>query len=132
MQGDGGGGQWVVAECRHGLQIARDSTVGVCKGYGSEASGDLLLDLGHADIALGPVVGEGSIGASGKAQDVLSVDDETLVEVMGVGPGERSALALFFAAGFGASPSAPARGSHCSIVRCACSGAWTGAVAGAG
>ena len=100
-RGDGDGDQGVVSECRHGLEVARDSTVGVCEGYGSEAPGDLLLDLGHAYVALATIVCERSVGAPGKAQDVLSLDDEALVEVMGVGLGDRSALALFWRRDFG-------------------------------
>ena len=100
MQGDGGGDQWVVAECGHGLQIARDSTVGVCKGYGSEASGDLLLDLGHADITLASVVGERGVGAPGKAQDVLSSGRRGVRAGYGASDLATGPRWPFFAAGF--------------------------------
>ncbi len=48
----------------HGLEIAGDSAVGLGVAEGSEAAGDLLLDLGHADIALGAGVGERGVGVA--------------------------------------------------------------------
>ncbi len=53
VEGDLDDGQRVVALVGHGLEGAGDSAVGLGVTEGSEALGDCLLDLGHADIAHG-------------------------------------------------------------------------------
>ena len=60
--------------------------LGVAQGAG--ASGDLLPDLGHADFALGAVVGEGQVGVAGEAEHLVLVGGDGLVEVLGVGFGD--------------------------------------------
>ncbi len=80
VEGDLYGGQRIVALVGHGLEIAGDSAVGLGVAEGSEAPGDLLLDLGHTDIALGAVIGERGIGVAGEAQHLGFVLDQHLVE----------------------------------------------------
>ncbi len=57
-------GQRVGALLGHGLEGAGDSAVGPGMAESSEAAGDLLLNLGHADIALGAGVGERGVGVA--------------------------------------------------------------------
>ena len=61
---------------------------------GAEAPGDFLLDLAHAQVALGPVIGECDIGMLGEAQHGLFVFLHPLPQIMGVGLGDLAALAL--------------------------------------
>ena len=83
-------GEWVVSLMCHGLQVAGDAAVSGGVARGSEASGDFLFDLGHADIALGPVIRERHVGVAGKAEHFGFVLDEGFVEVFGVGFGDAS------------------------------------------
>ena len=116
LQGDGGGDQGVVAECGHGLEVAGDATASMCKSYGSEASGDLLFDLGHANFALATIILERSVGAPGKAQNVFPLNDETFMEVLGVGLGDRPALALLSRRHFGHLIASSVE--HCHVASC--------------
>ncbi len=84
----------------------------------AKASGDFLPDLGHSDVALGAVVGEGDVGVAGESEHHVLVFAEGGVEVPGIGPGDAPALSggsrrglrkLFFAAGEDGSV-APAQG----------------------
>ncbi len=86
------GSQRIVALVGHGLEIAGDSAVSLGVTEGSEAAGDLLLDLGHADIALGAGVGER--GIAGEAQHLGVVLGQRLVEVLGIGLGDAPALSV--------------------------------------
>ena len=54
----------IVTAIGHGLEIAGDAAVGLGVLEGTEAAGDLLLDLAHAQVAFGAVVGEGHVGAA--------------------------------------------------------------------
>lgn len=47
------------------------------------------------------IVAEGSVGTPGESQDVLSLEVETLEEVVGIGFGDGSAPALFWRRDFG-------------------------------
>ena len=84
----------VVAGVGHGLEIAGDSAVDLDEGGVSEAARHLLLDLGHAEVPLGPVVGEGDRGVVGEAEDVGFVGFEPLPEGDGSGLGDGAPLAL--------------------------------------
>ena len=78
---------------RHGLQVAGDAAVGGGVAGGAEAAGDFLFDLGHAEVALGAVIGERHIGVAGEAEYFGFILDEGLMQVLGIGFGGASALA---------------------------------------
>ena len=78
----------------HGLEVAGDAAIGLGVFTGTEAAGDLLLDLAHAQVALGTVVGERHVGELGKEQDSILIVLESLPEVMGVGFRHPAAAAL--------------------------------------
>ena len=74
--------------------------------YRAEAAGDFLLDLGHAQIAFGAIVGELDVGMPCEAQDCVFVAFEGGMEVFGIGPGHtatRPRLPLVRGGGSGSS-----------------------------
>ena len=78
---------------RHGLQVAGNTAVGLGVLLHAEAAGDLLLDLGHSQVTLGAVVGEGHVGISGKQQDGGLMLFQSLPEIVGIGLGELAPFA---------------------------------------
>ena len=75
----------VAALVGHGLQIAEDTAVGLGELGFAEAPRNLLLDLAHAQIAFGTVVGEGDVGVPGEEQHGGLVLFQALPEIVGVG-----------------------------------------------
>ncbi len=71
----------------------------------AEAAGDFLFGLGHADVALGAVVGERHVGVAGEAEHFGFVFEEGFVEVFGVGFGDAAALPIESDGGRGEFPS---------------------------
>ena len=58
--------EWVVALVGSGLKMARDATVGLGELGATEAAGYLLVDLAHAQVALGTIVCEWNVPVSGE------------------------------------------------------------------
>ena len=76
MDGDEG----IVSAIGHGLQIAGDAAVGFGVLGFSEAAGDLLLDLAHAQVAFGAVVRERGVRVAGELAATARRDLGHLVE----------------------------------------------------
>ena len=70
----------------------------------SEATGDLLLDPGHAYLPLRPVVCERDVGILHKAQDFGFVACECHMQVFGIGLYDAAALAVGSGLWFGEFP----------------------------
>ena len=64
--------QRIVSLVGHGLQVAGDAAVGCGELARAEATGDLLLDLGHVQVTFGAVVGERAMGVTGDCNDRLA------------------------------------------------------------
>ena len=61
---------------------------------GAEASGDFLLDLAHAQVALGAIVGKRDVGVLGEAQHGGLVLFHSLPQIVGIGLGHFATLTL--------------------------------------
>jgi len=94
VERDLNGDERVVAEFGHGLQVGGDAGIGLAVGFGPKAARDLDFDLGHAQSALAGIVGETHVGIVQEAQHRGFVLDEPFVQVVGIGFGDPSALAL--------------------------------------
>jgi len=86
----------VAALVGHGLQVARDTTVGLGELGVAEAAGDLLLDFAHAQVPFGAIVGEGDVRVSGEQQHGAFMFIQALPQVMGVGLGDPAPFAVLF------------------------------------
>ena len=86
--------QGVDATVGHGLQIAGDAAVRLGELGLAEAAGDFLLDLAHAQVALGAVIGEGDVRVLGEQQHGGFVFFQALPEVMGIGFCDSAPLAI--------------------------------------
>ena len=68
-----------------GREVGADGREALDPGVGAEGAGDLLLELGHAHIALGLVVIEGHAQVGDEAQHLLALLAQALDEVVGRG-----------------------------------------------
>lgn len=75
------GDEWIVTHCGHGFQGARDSAPVFGIDEGSEASGDLHLDVCHPEATPG-IVREADIPVVHEAELVLFVACQSFVEVV--------------------------------------------------
>jgi hypothetical protein len=64
-----------------GGEVGADGAEGLCAFSGAEASGDLLLDLGHADRLFGKVVTERDAWIGREAQDIVGMITQSSVEI---------------------------------------------------
>ena len=94
VERDLNGDERVVAERGHGLQVGGDAGIGLAVGFGPKAARNLDFHLGHAQSSLACIVGETHVGIVQEAQHGGFVLDEPLVQVVGIGFGDPSALAL--------------------------------------
>ena len=69
----------------YGLRVALDATIGLGEFGLAEAAGHFLLNLAHAQIALGAVIREGNARIPGEQQHGGFVLLQSLSQVMGVG-----------------------------------------------
>ena len=86
--------EWIIALIGHGLEVAGDAAIGLGESLCTKATGDLLFDLAHSQIALGTVVGEGDVRELGKEQDSGFMSFEAFPEVVGVRFGNAASLAV--------------------------------------
>ena len=64
-----------------GGEVGADGAEGLCAFSGAEASGDLVLDLGHADRLFGKVVTERNAWIGREAQDIVGMITQSSVEI---------------------------------------------------
>ena len=69
----------------YGLRVALDAAIGLGEFGLAEAAGHFLLNLAHAQIALGAVIREGNARIPGEQQHGGFVLLQSLSQVMGVG-----------------------------------------------
>jgi len=56
----------IVSFVGHGLEVTGDTAIGFGESPCSKATGDLLLDLAHSQVALCAVIGEGDMRLFGE------------------------------------------------------------------
>lgn len=84
----------VVSFVGHGLEIAGDTAIGLGESLCSKATGDLLLDLAHSQVAFCAVIGERDMRPLGKEQHCGFVLFQAFPEVVGVCLGDAAAFAI--------------------------------------
>jgi hypothetical protein len=76
------------------LEVAGDAAIGFGVLTRAEASRNFLLDLAHAQVTLGAVVGKGHLGTLGEQQHRRLVALEAFPEVMRIGLCHPSAFSM--------------------------------------
>ncbi len=123
------GGQRIVALVGHGLEGAGDSAVGLGVAEGSEAPGNCLPDLGHADIALGAGVGEQGVGVVSRVSNrarlsaFIALDSRSVSKrALSASNSERSDAVLTVAMGYPDSTAMIAPPPRCVSMYTECGG----------
>ena len=73
MESQGKGVEEIGALLVHGGEVGAEGTEGIGTVSGSEAAGDFLFDLWHANGLFGEVVGKGEVVIGGETPDIVGV-----------------------------------------------------------
>jgi hypothetical protein len=85
LEGHGQGAIGIDGLLAQGGEVGADGGGGLRPVLGAEAAGNLLLELGHTDVALGLVVIERDIQVGEEAQNRLAVIAQSPDQIVGGG-----------------------------------------------
>ena len=81
MESQGKGMEEIGTLLVHGREVGAEGTERIGAVLGSEAAGDFLFDLGHANGLFGDIIGERDIVVGGEAPDIVGVVAQAEQEV---------------------------------------------------